>query len=132
MIFASLSVDRYKYHRKLVFEVQACDTHYCRFSVCNQIVTKHLGKNVKTAVIWIVVGYSFPEYDEAINGLFQSSVNRATQVHIIDPDPKVFNKVQSLLPDADVFSYRCIQCALNDKEFIGALHASSRATSNFP
>ena len=82
--------------------------------------------------IWIVVGYSFPEYDEAINRLFQSSANCATQVHIIDPDPKVFNKVQSLLPDADVFSYRCIQCALNDKKFIGTLHTSSRVTSSFP
>ena len=42
--------DGYKHHRKLVFEVQVGTTHYCRFSVCNQTVTKHLDKNVKTAV----------------------------------------------------------------------------------
>lgn len=82
--------------------------------------------------IWIVVGYSFPEYDEAINKLFRSSANCATQVHIIDPNPEVSKKVQSLLPDANVFSYRCIQCALNDKKFIGALRTSSRITSSSP
>ena len=79
-----------------------------------QPIWDHAASALTKSDIWIVVGYSFPEYDEAINKLFQSTASRGTRVHIMDPNPKVFNRVQSLLPDADVFSHRGIPDALND------------------
>ena len=64
--------------------------------------------------IWIVVGYSFPEYDMAIKKLFQSTVSSRTRIHIMDPDSEVSRRVQSLLPAAKVFSHSGLPDALDD------------------
>ena len=79
-----------------------------------QPIWNHAASALNKSNTLIIVGYSFPEYDVAISKLFQSTVNRGTRVHIMNPDPKVFRKVQSLLPDTDVFSHSGIPDALDD------------------
>ena len=64
--------------------------------------------------VWIVVGYSFPEYDEAINDLFRTSASHQPRVHILNPDAGVVRRARILLPLADIHSHKGIPSALDD------------------
>ena len=64
--------------------------------------------------IWIVVGYSFPEYDLAINDLFRSNASHEPRIHVLNPDPDVANRVQKLLPASKVYSHDGIPNALGE------------------
>lgn len=54
---------------------------------------------------WIIVGYSFPPYDLAINELLQSNAGHRPKVHILNPDQRVIDRVQSLLPRAVIHAH---------------------------
>jgi len=54
---------------------------------------------------WIVIGYSFPTYDETVNALFVANARHAPRVHILNPDRNVEARVRGLLPVATVFGY---------------------------
>jgi hypothetical protein len=63
---------------------------------------------------WIVIGYSFPTYDETVNGLFLANARHAPHVHILDPDPNVEARVRGLLPAAAVFGYPGLPKGVDD------------------
>lgn len=52
--------------------------------------------------VWIIVGYSFPQYDEAINELFRSNALHKPRVHILNPDTDVAGRLSNILPNVDV------------------------------
>lgn len=64
--------------------------------------------------IWIIIGYSFPEYDRAINELFRSNASHLPTVHVLNPDPSVARRLCTLLPHTNVYSHEGIPDALND------------------
>ena len=64
--------------------------------------------------IWIIVGYSFPHYDEAINELFRSNASHRPRVHILDPDPNVVRRVKLILPNSDIHSHDGLPNALHE------------------
>ena len=70
------------------------------------LIWKRAAKALREANIWIVVGYSFPKYDMAVNQLFKTNVAHMPRVHIINPDTNVAQTVRSLLPNANVNSHR--------------------------
>src|SRR2546426_1083075 len=47
---------------------------------------------------WIVVGYSLPEYDEAVRLLFKKNSVHDPNIHIFDPNKGIANRFQTLLP----------------------------------
>ena len=51
---------------------------------------------------WIIVGYSFPQYDEAVNDLFRSNSLSSKRVHILNPDPAAASRAKLVLPDAKI------------------------------
>lgn len=63
---------------------------------------------------WIVVGYSFPAYDAAINDLFRANAAHKPHVHILNPDRHVAGRVQRLLDPAIVHSHGGLPEALAD------------------
>jgi SIR2-like domain len=63
---------------------------------------------------WVIVGYSFPAYDLAINQLFRANAGRRPRVHILNPDSGVTDRVRRLLPGVDVYSHPGLPDALID------------------
>lgn len=61
---------------------------------------------------WIVVGYSFPVYDTAINELFRTSTSHRPEVHIMNPDRSVAERIRPLLGRANVYSHGGLPDAL--------------------
>jgi hypothetical protein len=63
---------------------------------------------------WIIVGYSFPAYDVAINDLFRLNARHRPRVHVLNPDRQVADRVRSLLHPAEIFSHSGLPEALSD------------------
>jgi hypothetical protein len=63
---------------------------------------------------WIIIGYSFPPYDLAINELFRSNAAHGPDVHILNPDQNVADRVRSLLPPAAVHAHAGLPGGLED------------------
>ena len=63
---------------------------------------------------WIIVGYSFPTYDEAINELFALNASHRPRVHILNPDPDVSRRVKVMLPGSDIHSHDGLPNALHE------------------
>lgn len=63
---------------------------------------------------WIICGYSFPDYDEAINQMIgRSGYNK--NIFIIDPDSKkIASKLNSLLPKCNIYSLSGLPSGLNE------------------
>jgi hypothetical protein len=63
---------------------------------------------------WIVIGYSFPTYDETVNGLFVANARHAPHVPILNPDRGVAVRVQHVLPTVAVSSHPGIPDGIDD------------------
>lgn len=63
---------------------------------------------------WLVIGYSFPTYDETVNSLLSANANHYTHVHILNPDPTVTARVKNLLPSATVSGHPGIPQGIDD------------------
>jgi hypothetical protein len=57
------------------------------------------------ADVWVVVGYSFPAYDIAVNTVFQSAAKNSPAVHVFDKNPDVAVRVKHLLPGTTVYPH---------------------------
>lgn len=79
-----------------------------------QHIWDHAASVLTESDIWVIVGYSFPEYDQAINKLFRSNASHGPRVHILNPDPDVAHRVQKLLRGSNVYSHQGIPEALDD------------------
>ena len=64
--------------------------------------------------IWIIVGYSFPEYDIAINELFQSNISHRPRVHVLNPDLSVVHRLQMVLPNTNIYSHEGLPNSLHE------------------
>ena len=64
--------------------------------------------------VWIIVGYSFPNYDEAINALFRSNALHQPKVHVLNPDASAARRLSSILPSVDVRPHAGLPEALYD------------------
>ena len=74
----------------------------------------HAASALTKSNIWIIVGYSFPEYDRAINELFRSNAPHRPTVHVLNPDPCVGRRLRTLLPHTNVYSHEGIPDAFDD------------------
>ena len=54
---------------------------------------KHLGR----ARTWIVIGYSLPHYDQAVQSLLLKAAAPDTTIHVFDPDPAVASRFRKHL-----------------------------------
>ena len=63
---------------------------------------------------WIIVGYSFPEYDHAINDLMKRSAEHCPRIHILNPDKTVATRVKQLLPKAKIHRHTGLPGALSE------------------
>jgi hypothetical protein len=68
--------------------------------------------------IWLIVGYSLPEYDELVRDLFTNSVRSDTVVHVFDPDDRVANRFRSVLPNHPVHAHAGLPEGIADIEEI--------------
>ena len=66
------------------------------------------------AAIWIIVGYSFSEYNQEINCLLKRSSKHGPRVHILNPDKSVAPKVQRLLTNAEIHAHPGLPVALSE------------------
>lgn len=55
--------------------------------------------------LWLVVGYSLPEYDQLVRDLFRSSAPNDLVAHVFNPDSNVAQRLASLLPGRTVQSH---------------------------
>ena len=67
-----------------------------------------------TSQVWIIVGYSFPECDEAVNSLFRSNALHEPKVHVFNPDATAARRLSDNIPNADVRSHAGLPEALYD------------------
>lgn len=61
--------------------------------------------HLSSASTWIVVGYSLPAYDQAIQMLLRETATPYTSVHVFDPDPAVVQRFCALLPQLNVHAH---------------------------
>ena len=64
--------------------------------------------------IWVIVGYSFPEYDMAINNLFWSNSSHKPRVHVLNLDPGVLTRVQTILPHCEAYYHEGLPNAIRE------------------
>ena len=69
--------------------------------------------SLHAAANWIIVGYSFPEYDHAINDLLRRSSEHGPGIHILNPDETVATRVKQLFTKAEVRAYTGLPGALS-------------------
>lgn len=79
-----------------------------------QPIWHHAAMALAKSDTWIIVGYSLPSYDLAINDLFRSNAGHGTQVHVLNPNRQVADRVASLLPHAIVHAHPGLPEALSD------------------
>ncbi len=48
---------------------------------------------------WIVVGYSLPDYDQAVRSLLQGAASHETAIHVFDPDRSAASRFRELSPN---------------------------------
>ena len=68
-------------------------------------IWQQAGAALSASPLWIVVGYSFPAYDMAINNLFLQHSKHGPSVHLLNPDSTVGGRVRRLLPNCSVYSH---------------------------
>ena len=68
--------------------------------------------------IWIVVGYSLPEYDALVRNLLRDSVCSELVVHVFDPDRRVAERFQKLLRVRTVRSHPGLPVGIAELEEI--------------
>lgn len=66
--------------------------------------------------VWIVVGYSLPNYDLLVRELLRSSGSHSPQIRVFDPNPQVSSKFASLIPGAKVSSHQGLPQGVKDLE----------------
>src|SRR5215211_1744736 len=66
--------------------------------------------------IWVIVGYSLPEYDELVRKLFVESSVHGPAVHVFNPDPEVADRFSRLLQGATVYAHPGLPEGLKDLE----------------
>lgn len=54
---------------------------------------------------WLMIGYSFPEYDKSVNQLLIDNSGHLPRVHVFNPDPHVLVRVKALLGHTEVFGH---------------------------
>lgn len=64
--------------------------------------------------IWVIVGYSFPQYDVAVLNLFKKNSRHNPKVHIFDPNEKVAEIVRELLPNCEVTQHDGLPKAIDN------------------
>ena len=72
------------------------------------------GAALAASRVWIIVGYSFPEYDEAINALFRSNAFHQPKVHVLNPDASAARRLSNILPNVDIRPHAGLPEALYD------------------
>ena len=66
---------------------------------------KHAATALKFARLWLVVGYSLPEFDRLVRRLLQESSADTTAIHVFDPDNRVIERFRLLLPGQEVVGH---------------------------
>ena len=67
-----------------------------------------------TAGKWLVVGYSFPEYDLAVNELLRNCYRAGTTVHVANPDRDAVSRLGKLIPMPNVVRHGGLPDALGE------------------
>ena len=57
---------------------------------------------LRQSPVWIIVGYSLPEYELALRDLLASNGEHQPTVHVLDPNERVGDKYRRLLPNSSV------------------------------
>jgi len=66
----------------------------------------HADVSLRAAIHWIVVGYSFPDYDAQVNDLVSRSGDRPLRIDVFDPDSgSVAGRLSRLTPSATIFTH---------------------------
>ena len=68
-------------------------------------IWKQAAEALSTSKMWIIVGYSLPEYDLLVRHLFSKNSGHKPKIHVLDPNPDICSKYKDLLPWADVYSH---------------------------
>ena len=76
------------------------------------------GQDLSSSDMWIVVGYSLPQYDEAVRDLLAESGRHAPDVHIFDPCEKVAPAFAQLLPGSPVSAHDRLPESIHDLELL--------------
>lgn len=81
-------------------------------------IWKQAGQILSSAMLWIFVGYSLPEYDLLVRHLLASNSAHGPEVHIFDPNREVAEKFKSLLPSAALLAHSGLPDGLQSLESV--------------
>ena len=71
-------------------------------------------KALGNSSVWLVVGYSFPEYDFAVNELLRKNYQKETMVHVVNPDENAATRLGNLIPRTNIIRHGGLPDALFD------------------
>ncbi len=60
---------------------------------------------LRESAIWIVVGYSLPEYDMQVRELLSSCADHSPDIHVFDPWPIATARFEMLFPNLEVYRH---------------------------
>jgi len=69
---------------------------------------------LSTSKLWLIVGYSLPEYDSLVRDLFVKNSRHQPIIHVLDPNPAIVEKYASLLPKCKVYPHPGLPQALSE------------------
>ena len=137
-IEVSGSVPLYKLHGSISWSFRSCRLiryHDCRPAIRGDAaivapmtskviphyleVTWHQAANaLASSNMWIVVGYSLPEYDKAVRDLLIKSGKHKPQIHVFDPNQTVAEKYRQLLPYSIISTHQGLPDGLPDIDMV--------------
>lgn len=93
--------------------------------VTAKMLPKYLGgiwrqaeEALSSSAMWIVVGYSLPEYDLLVRNLFSKNCSHKPVIHIFDPNPDICIQFRELLPLTTIYSHPGLPSGLEALESI--------------
>ena len=63
------------------------------------------GRALRNSRVWVVVGYSFPAYDLAVNDLLRANYRAETIVHVVNPDASAASRLAVFIGESNVIRH---------------------------
>lgn len=73
---------------------------------------------LRGSAIWLIVGYSLPEYDLQVRELLSNSAQLTPAIHVFDPSPVPAKRFEDLLPTLDVQRHPGIPDGLAELQYV--------------
>lgn len=81
-------------------------------------VWKGAKDTLNASPVWLIIGYSLPDYDELVRNLLRDSAQDDLTVHVFDPDDKVVGRLSAILRSRSIKHHPGLPHGIDELETI--------------